>query len=86
MTRSEALRKAALQRISEQEARIERQKELIAHLTAKGIGSASAERLLEAMGDTLNTLRASLSHYSDREAFPGFHEKRRPRPPFLNSH
>jgi hypothetical protein len=58
-------RAAALRRIAEQEARIARQKELIANLTANGTGSAPAQRLLAAMEDALKALRSSLNLYPD---------------------
>jgi hypothetical protein len=60
MNMGEALQRAALQRIAEQEARIARQKELIAKLDAKGRNIAVPQRLLAVMEDTLTTLRASL--------------------------
>jgi hypothetical protein len=63
MKRSESPREAALRRIVEQEARIARQTELIANLTANGTGSAPAQRLLVTMEKTLKALRASLSLY-----------------------
>ena len=61
MNKSEALRKAALLRIAEQEARIARQKDVIAHLNAIGASIVPAQHLLTVMEDTLKTLRTSLS-------------------------
>src|SRR5262245_40384079 len=51
----ESPREAALRRITEQEARIARQKQLIANLTANGTGSAPAQRLVANMEDTLKS-------------------------------
>ena len=61
MNKGEALRTAALLRIGEQEARMARQKELIANLAARGASIVVARRLLATVEDTLKTLRACLS-------------------------
>jgi hypothetical protein len=56
-------RQASLQRISEQEARVERQKALVASLKANGTPTVSAERSLATMENILRALRQSLRRY-----------------------
>jgi hypothetical protein len=65
MGKVETLRGAALRRVAEQEARIARQKHLIANLDRIGLASGAAKRLLATMQDTLTTLRTSLRHRSN---------------------
>jgi hypothetical protein len=60
-------RQAALQQIVEQEARITRQKILIAHLDAKGISVFAAVCLLWELEDTLTTLRTSLAQLPSQD-------------------
>jgi hypothetical protein len=55
----ETSHQATLQRIAEQEARIARQKVLIAKLAANGWGSGDARRVLATMEDGLTALRTS---------------------------
>jgi hypothetical protein len=57
---------AALQRVGAQQARIAKQKELIANLASNGAGVATAEHVLVTMEDTLTALRTSLSQYPDQ--------------------
>ena len=52
-----------LLRIVRQEARIARQKVLIAELDANGAGTGSAQRLLAVMEHALAALRTTLSQY-----------------------
>jgi uncharacterized coiled-coil protein SlyX len=65
MEKVETPREAVLRRIAEQEARIARQRHVIANLDWNGLASAAAKRLLATMQDTLTTLRSSLRHYSN---------------------
>jgi hypothetical protein len=53
---------AALQRITDQEARITRQEQLIRALAKAERPTEKAEELLAVMRATLNTLRLSLGH------------------------
>jgi hypothetical protein len=64
MGKVEATREAALRRVAEQEARIARQKHLIANLDRDGIASVAAKRVLATMQDTLTALRTSVQHLS----------------------
>jgi hypothetical protein len=56
-------RQAAFQRISEQEAHVERQRAVIARLKANGTPTVGAERSLATMEDILEALRQSLRWY-----------------------
>lgn len=61
----ETPRQAAERRIAEQEARVARQRDLLAILASNGAGTDTASRLLKTMEDTLTALRTSLSQYSN---------------------
>jgi hypothetical protein len=63
MAKAESPREAALRRIAEQEARLAKQKRLIATLKANGTDTFISERLLATMEDALTALRASLRLY-----------------------
>jgi hypothetical protein len=63
--KDESPRLAALRRIAEHEARITRQKVIIAQLNANGAATGTAKRLLATMEDALTALRSSLNHYSN---------------------
>jgi hypothetical protein len=63
MTTTESPREAALQRIAEQQARIEKQRTLIAALRANGSATRSAEQVLRQMEGALSALRDSLHLY-----------------------
>jgi hypothetical protein len=52
-----------MRRISEQEARVQKQELLVAYMAAKGLFTKTAEELLGLMRDSLGTLRASLNHH-----------------------
>jgi uncharacterized coiled-coil protein SlyX len=62
MEKVETPREAALRRIAKQEARIARQRLVIAGLDRAGIASGQAKRLLATMQETLAALRTSLDH------------------------
>jgi hypothetical protein len=63
MAKVESPRDAALRRVVHQEARIAKQKRLIANLKANGSGTGAAKQLLALMEDSLTALRTSLSIY-----------------------
>jgi hypothetical protein len=63
MVKIESPREAALRRIAEQEARLAKQKRLIATLKANRTDTFLSERLLATMEDALTALRASLRLY-----------------------
>jgi hypothetical protein len=63
LAEAESPREAALRRVAEQEARVARQKKLIATLKANGTDTFISERLLTTMEDALAALRASLRLY-----------------------
>jgi hypothetical protein len=63
MAMAESPRDAALRRISQQEARVSKQKALIASLKTNGTPTVGAERSLATMEDVLKALRDSLQRY-----------------------
>jgi hypothetical protein len=65
MARIETPREAALRRIAEQQARVTKQKDLIAQLEANGGGTATVRQQLATMEDSLSALRLALGHLSD---------------------
>jgi uncharacterized coiled-coil protein SlyX len=65
MAKVETPREAASRRVAEQEARIARQKHLIANLDRDGIASGAAKRILATMQDSLTALRTSLRQLSN---------------------